>query len=328
MGQRLALTDGTIEITTYRGAVIVMQAPCIAVLSSDNTMSLQAGQLIGTCESDRSKGFLVRTPHMDVIDLGTQFGIDATSPDATEVHVFDGEVVASGRGDQMVSPKQRLSAGQAALADSRHLVEIEPDPIRFAVLPFAPETLDAGITRLTGGVAFSMQPPRLIENRYDLPTDKHRAFVFAELSQGHTLKTDIELTIGDTGEFKQFSNISPVTVPAGTTIRSYFVSLNAGLDGGDAEAIGSVSFKGEILGVIAADKQWFPFIERMQEQSGSINLFSYSRVGSGLEGLDSTRGRDVLSISEDRHTLSFSLTGIDFAEIFRVIVRYNLEEDR
>uniref|UniRef100_UPI0035698FE8 LamG-like jellyroll fold domain-containing protein n=1 Tax=Roseovarius sp. TaxID=1486281 RepID=UPI0035698FE8 len=99
-GQRFTLTEGFAEITTAGGAVAILEAPAtIELTDNDNALRLHAGNLVGICETESSKGFLVRTPHMDITDLGTRFAI-AVEPDAehgeaqsaSEVIVMDGKV--------------------------------------------------------------------------------------------------------------------------------------------------------------------------------------------------------------------------------------------
>jgi hypothetical protein len=95
-GDRLTLTAGFAEITTNDGAVAIVEAPAtIELLDNDNALRLHSGKLVGICETDASKGFVVRTPYIDITDLGTRFGVDATSVEKTEVHVFEGEVRVS-----------------------------------------------------------------------------------------------------------------------------------------------------------------------------------------------------------------------------------------
>ena len=73
--QRLTLTAGFAEITTKRGAVAILEAPAtIELLDNNNALRLHTGKLVGICETASSKGFVVRTPHMDITDLGTRFG--------------------------------------------------------------------------------------------------------------------------------------------------------------------------------------------------------------------------------------------------------------
>ena len=146
-GQRLTLTQGFAEITTKRGAVAVLEAPCtIELLDHPNAMILQAGKLVGICETGSSKGFLVRTPHMDVTDLGTRFGVDASRADTTEVHVMVGEVEVRSSHAGIGTAATRLAAGESARADgSGPVVRIEHDPDRFAsALPTIIDLLRTG----------------------------------------------------------------------------------------------------------------------------------------------------------------------------------------
>ena len=70
---------------------------------------------------------------MDITDLGTRFGVDATRPEATSVHVLEGEVEAVSLADS-AQPSRQLSAGQAVQASDQdgRLVEIQANPERFA----------------------------------------------------------------------------------------------------------------------------------------------------------------------------------------------------
>jgi hypothetical protein len=114
-GQRLTLTAGFAEITTKRGAVAILEAPATIELSDhNNALRLHSGKLVGICETDSSKGLLVRTPHMDITDIGTRFGVYAGA-EATEVHVFDGEVLAQ-RPDRLDAEPMKLVKGQSASA--------------------------------------------------------------------------------------------------------------------------------------------------------------------------------------------------------------------
>lgn len=134
-GQRLSLSRGMIEITTQRGAIAIVQAPCTVQVIGENALTLEHGKLLGICESESSKGFVVHTPLMDVTDLGTRFGIDATDADATQVHVLEGMVRVARSSDVGVSANpQTLSAGQAVVAQSDRgdLQTVEAAPERFA----------------------------------------------------------------------------------------------------------------------------------------------------------------------------------------------------
>lgn len=133
-GRTLTLTHGIAELTTNHGAIARLKAPCtIELIDNDNALRLASGTLVGVVESAQARGFLVRTPHMDVTDLGTRFGVDATDPSATEVHVFEGEVRAKRTDIGAYAAFHLLVAGQAmrAVSGSDGLVSVAMQADRF-----------------------------------------------------------------------------------------------------------------------------------------------------------------------------------------------------
>lgn len=134
---RLTLTAGIAEITTHRGAVAILEAPAtIELLDNSNAIRLHAGKLVGICETDSSKGFVVRTPHLDVTDLGTRFGVDVSQAESSEIHVFEGEVQAAHPEAADHATPLKLNAGQSVQANEGDtaLVPIDHDVQRFASL--------------------------------------------------------------------------------------------------------------------------------------------------------------------------------------------------
>ncbi|MEM9346393.1 MAG: LamG-like jellyroll fold domain-containing protein [Planctomycetota bacterium] len=95
VNQRLTLVEGFAEITTNRGAKVMVQAPAtIETTDSDNAIRLHRGKLVGFCETPSSKGFTVHVPGMDVVDLGTRFGVEADAEAGSTVIVMQGSVRA------------------------------------------------------------------------------------------------------------------------------------------------------------------------------------------------------------------------------------------
>ncbi|MEM9345953.1 MAG: FecR domain-containing protein [Planctomycetota bacterium] len=135
-GDRFTLNQGFATITTQRGAIAILEAPAtIELIDHDNALRLQSGRLLGICEAPSSKGFLVRTPHMDITDLGTRFGVDAELK-ATEVHVFEGEVQAAHPEALADIKRVTLVASQSARTSeaSREIESISHDTDRFAAI--------------------------------------------------------------------------------------------------------------------------------------------------------------------------------------------------
>ena len=92
-GQRFTLISGFAEITTLRGAKALLQAPAtIETIYSDNAIRLHRGKLVGRCETPGSKGFVVHTPGVDVVDLGTEFGVEVDQASGCTVLVMSGSV--------------------------------------------------------------------------------------------------------------------------------------------------------------------------------------------------------------------------------------------
>ena len=108
-GEVHRLDTGTVEIVSGKGARLVIEAPAEFRFDGPQVLHLPAGRLAADVPP-AAKGFTVLTPSGEVVDLGTSFGIDVRDRGAAEVHVFEGEVVATATG---ASKEQSLLAGDA-----------------------------------------------------------------------------------------------------------------------------------------------------------------------------------------------------------------------
>jgi hypothetical protein len=106
----LRLKSGLAQVVFYSGARVVIEGPAELRLISQNEAACPHGRLLAQVPLP-ALGFRVRTDQLDVVDLGTEFAIDATRS-RTEVHVFKGKVEA--RVDN--AAKQHLDEGEAAVA--------------------------------------------------------------------------------------------------------------------------------------------------------------------------------------------------------------------
>ncbi|MEM9346561.1 MAG: FecR domain-containing protein [Planctomycetota bacterium] len=134
-GDRLSLAAGFAEITTARGAVSVLEAPVVVeLMGDDNGLRLHSGKLVGKVHTPRAKGFTVYTPGMRVVDLGTEFGVSTDNQAGTQVHVFEGEVLAA-PAESVAGTAQSVivRATQAAQLDdpSGEVVAVNFDPALF-----------------------------------------------------------------------------------------------------------------------------------------------------------------------------------------------------
>ena len=108
-GKLYALEKGTIEIVTARGARLVIEAPAEFRFETAQRLRMLRGRLAADVPST-AKGFTVITPSGEAVDLGTRFGVDVPESGASEIHVFEGEVIAKASG---AKTRKSLLAGDA-----------------------------------------------------------------------------------------------------------------------------------------------------------------------------------------------------------------------
>ncbi|MEM6505265.1 MAG: LamG-like jellyroll fold domain-containing protein [Planctomycetota bacterium] len=121
VNQRLTLVEGFAEITTNRGAKVLVQAPAsFETTDSDNAIRLHRGKLVGICETSGSKGFVVYAPGVDVVDLGTRFGVEADATKGTSVLVMEGSV-------RVQPTEQSPLAFESVVLEQGEVRQVEPD---------------------------------------------------------------------------------------------------------------------------------------------------------------------------------------------------------
>lgn len=88
---RLQVSQGTIELTFPTGVKAIVQGPADMTLHDVDKLYLDTG--IGWFEvPDGAEGFTVKTRELNIIDLGTEFGVVSDPDKDDEVHVFKGKV--------------------------------------------------------------------------------------------------------------------------------------------------------------------------------------------------------------------------------------------
>jgi len=106
---RLRLDSGLAQVVFYSGARVVIEGPTELQLISPMEAVCAAGRLLAEVPPP-ARGFRLKTVQLNVVDLGTSFGIDATGGQ-TEVHVFKGTVeFSAGK-----TSRQSLDEGRAAV---------------------------------------------------------------------------------------------------------------------------------------------------------------------------------------------------------------------
>ncbi|MGB1125815.1 MAG: FecR domain-containing protein [Phycisphaeraceae bacterium] len=311
-GQKLTLTQGLAEITTNDGAIAILEAPAtVELLDNNNAIRLHSGKLVGICETESSKGFLVRTPHLDITDLGTRFAVAIDQAGMTLAEVFDGKVVvAPSAHSGLTTDEVELSRGESRVVDAAGQVA-DRDAFPAEAFASVPRS-DSGIAVLFGDADLA---PGTIADRGTAAAMTGRVTLYPEL-RGHQLATDIPLTFATPGQYNDFEQTRSLA-PAGTVIRTYIL-WHAG-NSVNILSKGRVTFDGEILGAIGNERDWQAFVDATASDAEQVNKSGQHAALESVPAGDE-KPNEQFTLSDDRRTLDFQFRS-QGTDALRVIVR-------
>jgi ferric-dicitrate binding protein FerR (iron transport regulator) len=304
--QSFDLKAGFVRLQLDNGVNVTLQGPAKFELVSLSMAKLTSGLLTVTVPPG-SEGFQVDTPLVEVVDLGTAFGIQLDPDGASMVTVFDGEVDVSNReSDESL----RLKEGETVHVKSGIDIEkIEFDAKRYdQVWP-----VSSGVAGSTG--AFRFVPPWPRRLRFVRSNDE--VFIVPE-GFATTLAQSLKVNTSQPGEYRRTENLVVSEIPAGQRVRSFILHFHPQDDNDRPRfkrTIGSITFDRPVLGLIVLH----------EELAASATRFSGRKAGEFLEHrqleLTGTSVGDVITLSEDRHTVSIGLVAPGrFSDVVRVIV--------
>lgn len=96
-GDHLRVASGVLTIAFDHGVVTTIEGPAHVTVDHLDQITLHQGRL-ATYVPQQAIGFRVSTPTAEVVDLGTEFGVEVIESGEAEVHVFEGEVEVSPQG--------------------------------------------------------------------------------------------------------------------------------------------------------------------------------------------------------------------------------------
>ena len=85
------LAHGMVQYSSANEVEVLVEAPARFRLDSPMLMALHEGRLSANVPP-QGIGFTVETPGSDVVDHGTEFGVEVDSKSQSEIHVFEGAV--------------------------------------------------------------------------------------------------------------------------------------------------------------------------------------------------------------------------------------------
>lgn len=112
-GSRLELSHGTVELTFGSGVKSIVTAPADFSLVDDDLLSLRKGTAWFHVPQE-AVGFKVITPELNIVDLGTEFGVLADGKEFDEVHVFKGKV-------KVTSMRAKRESAELSKGDARRI---------------------------------------------------------------------------------------------------------------------------------------------------------------------------------------------------------------
>jgi len=312
---KLHLEIGLARLDFRNGATVTLQGPAeFEILSTDKTV-LSSGILTASIP-ESAVGFKVLTPAMDVVDLGTAFGVSVGADGETDVCVFEGEVEVS-LTDGADTP-QLVREGNAVRsrpnADSIDTVDYSTERYEDAW------PVTSGVLQATGLMKFVSPGPDFVPGRYE---DSERILVFHERSQV-LLRSDLKVNVTEPGQYIRVRRRNKQAIAAGQVIRSYLLQLNpigefTRDETNGARVIGQITFDRPILGLIGATTHLIRTDELLGNPLGNY--------GDTRRGIEPTRpddlpdsGRDNVTLSRDLRTLSLDLSASSAVDQIRVVV--------
>lgn len=112
---RLGFQSGVAKFGFTEGALVTIEGPADFEILSGDQIVVHSGKL-GAYVPSGAEGFQVKTPHVDVVDLGTEFALRVEPGNGSQVHVFDGEVELDSK--LVRSDKRIITAGLAVAVDN------------------------------------------------------------------------------------------------------------------------------------------------------------------------------------------------------------------
>ena len=245
---KLHLEVGLARLDFRGGATVTLQGPAeFEILSADRTI-LNSGILTASIP-ESAVGFEVITPAIDVVDLGTAFGVSVGADGETDVCVFEGEVEVS----------RSVSEDLPQLVREGNAVRSKPKGDSIDSVDYSTERYEdawpvtSGVIQATGLVKFVSPGPNFVPGRYE---DSERILVFLERSQV-LLKSDLKVNATEPGQYIRVRRQHKQPIAAGQVIRSYLLQLNPVGEFGRQEVDGRTSHRSDYIRSTNSRTDWW-----------------------------------------------------------------------
>lgn len=311
------LRSGTIELELAEGVRLGIRGSAEFELMNGNRVHLTSGNLVARIP-EQALGFLMTTPQSEVVDLGTEFGLEVNDAGQTDVHVIDGlvEVYERRNGETPSVDGAPLAGIKIEEGQARRL---ETDGgFRLADIPFhsRQEILgnqrfdDLGLSLLRGSIRVK---DTVSNSDLKIPTSGPPRIEVIPEKAGVLLEKETAVTFRSPGNYRYFG-ASGQTIPAGAKVDSYLLHFRST----KGEPIrGVIKFDRPIVGLICDANQLVA-----TDALGGLQGVSFPSNSGGFRGLEphapdqvqnppSTQGGggtpDEVTLSQDMTTLGLSV---------------------
>ncbi|MGI9473799.1 MAG: hypothetical protein ACR2NZ_19815 [Rubripirellula sp.] len=313
----IQLDVGIARLDFTSGAKVTLQGPAEFEIESADRTRLHHGTLTAQIPST-AIGFQVLTPALDVVDLGTAFGVAVAANGETDVCVFEGEVEVRPVGETQ-KPNRLLREGNAVRSTSTaHGIEsVTYETSRFE--DGWPVT--SGVLQATGLMKFVAPGPGFVPGRYE---DDEHISVFPERTDV-VLQEAVAVDLTRPGLYQRIHPVEQFRIEAGQRVRSYLLQLDP-----LSQREGEPFYRSRVVGQITFDRPIIGLILRSTKLNDSDAelghpLGEYGKTRRGIEPPSDDPqpklGRDEVTLSPNRRTLSVDLSAAMAIDQIRIIVR-------
>ncbi len=308
--RRLVLEEGEVTLGLVSGAKVVLRGPADFSIRSGLRLQLLAGSLAARVPPE-AEGFIVDTPSVDVVDLGTEFAVSAALDGIVDVAVQRGRVETR-LGNSHDTRIDVLTAGMARRfhADGRSEANPPLERGQFPVLP-----VDEGLVPVgSGAIHVLASPPSSLAE-----LKSNEVMLLFQEARGVRLPSQLSLDIDSPGIYADRKAIRPSRAPQGRLVDAYLLHFKARTQfaGGGPEGLvldGSVTFPRPIVGVACLPAS----LDASDVVTRSIAKTAGALAYRGLEF--GPQDQDQLVLSTDRRTLWVSLKAAAYIDQIRIFV--------
>ena len=129
---KVELQSGLIQLEFYRGAVVVVEGPAVLEFVNADRLICHRGRLRAHVPP-QAEGFAILSPNVELVDLGTEFGMDVSGDGSASVHVFDGKVELYESGtDRSPETRQEFTESEGASVSAGGKIALsQTKPVEF-----------------------------------------------------------------------------------------------------------------------------------------------------------------------------------------------------